>query len=249
MRAIWRLQHCKNFISLNKLNSQTLPLGLFSIPSFRFRVAISAKSHISTASFISPSNRQETVMSESKPQEEAKPVENVETKTEEELPPLSDHEFKIYNRAADHMEYFHNNFRRSWNLLWNACANNRRPQGMSLKQFIMEGLQFAEHLTMHHNIEETYIFPVLAKKMPEFRGGRAELLRQHKQIHAGLDHFEEYLKKCRTGDEEFELSVLKTKMETWGEVLWKHLDQEVETLGANNMRKYWTKEEVMRLPM
>jgi hypothetical protein len=45
-------------------------------------------------------------MSESKPQEEAKPVENVETKTEEELPPLSDHEFKIYNRAADHMEYF-----------------------------------------------------------------------------------------------------------------------------------------------
>ncbi|KAL9568593.1 hypothetical protein ACKAV7_007179 [Fusarium commune] len=188
-------------------------------------------------------------MSESKPQEEAKPVENVETKTEEELPPLSDHEFKIYNRAADHMEYFHNNFRRSWNLLWNACTNNRRPQGMSLKQFIMEGLQFAEHLTMHHNIEETYIFPVLAKKMPEFRGGRAELLRQHKQIHAGLDHFEEYLKKCRTGDEEFELSVLKTKMETWGEVLWKHLDQEVETLGANNMRKYWTKEEVMRLPM
>ncbi|KAF5580972.1 30S ribosomal S10 mitochondrial [Fusarium pseudoanthophilum] len=184
-------------------------------------------------------------MSESKPQEEAKPIEDVETKKEEELPPLSDHEFKIYNRAADHMEYFHNNFRRSWNLLWNACTNNRRPQGMSLKQFIMEGLQFAEHLTMHHNIEETYIFPVLAKKMPEFRGGRAELLRQHKQIHAGLDHFEEYLKKCRTGDEEFELSVLKTKMETWGEVLWKHLDQEVETLGANNMRKYWTKEEVM----
>ncbi|RBR16659.1 hypothetical protein FVER53590_09220 [Fusarium verticillioides] len=188
-------------------------------------------------------------MSESKPQEEAKHVDNVETKKVEELPPLSDHEFKIYNRAADHMEYFHNNFRRSWNLLWNACTNNRRPQGMSLKQFIMEGLQFAEHLTMHHNIEETYIFPVLAKKMPEFRGGRAELLRQHKQIHAGLDHFEEYLKKCRTGDEEFELSVLKSKMETWGEVLWKHLDQEVETLGANNMRKYWSKEEMMRLPM
>lgn len=45
-------------------------------------------------------------MSESKHQEEAKPLESVETKTDEELPPLSDHEFKIYNRAADHMEYF-----------------------------------------------------------------------------------------------------------------------------------------------
>ncbi|KAF4950578.1 hypothetical protein FSARC_13146 [Fusarium sarcochroum] len=183
-----------------------------------------------------------------KPEEATKPVENVKTETEE-LPPLSDHDFKIYNRAADHMNYFHDNFRRSWNLMWNACANNRRPQSMTLKQFIMEGLQFAEHLTMHHNIEETYIFPVLAKKMPEFRGGRAELLRQHKQIHAGLDLFEEYLKKCRTGEADFDLGILKTKMESWGEVLWTHLDQEVETLGANNMRKYWTKEEVMRLPM
>jgi hemerythrin-like domain-containing protein len=187
-------------------------------------------------------------MSESKPEETIKPVEDVKAEAEE-LPPLSDHDFKAYNRMADHMNYFHENFRRSWNLMWNACTDNRRPQGMSLKQFIMQGLQFAEHLTVHHNIEETYIFPVLAKKMPEFRGGRAELLRQHRQIHAGLDHFEEYLKKCRTGDEEFELSVLKTKMETWGEVLWKHLDQEVETLGANNMRKYWTKEEISRMPM
>lgn len=101
MRAIWRLQHCKNVIPLNKISSQTLPLGLFS-----FRVATCAKSHISTASFVSPSKHRQTVMSESKPQEEAKPVENAETKTEEELPPLSDHEFKIYNRAADHMEYF-----------------------------------------------------------------------------------------------------------------------------------------------
>ncbi|KAL4725552.1 hypothetical protein ACLX1H_007701 [Fusarium chlamydosporum] len=185
-------------------------------------------------------------MSESKAENGSKPV---ETKTEEQLPPLSDHDFKAYNRLAVHMNFFHDNFRRSWNLLWNACINNRRPQGMTLKQFIMEGLQFAEHLTVHHNIEETYIFPVLATKMPEFRGGRAELLRQHKQIHAGLDHFEEYLKKCRTGDEEFELSVLKTKMESWGDVLWTHLDQEVETLGANNMRKYWTKEEIARIPM
>jgi len=38
-------------------------------------------------------------------------------------------------------------------------------------------------------------------------------------------------------------------MESWGEVLWTHLDQEVETLGANNMRKYWTKEEIARIPM
>ena len=85
--------------------------------------------------------------------------------------------------------------------------------------------------------------------MPEFRGGRAELLQQHREIHAGLDGFEEYLNKCRSRELDFEMDVLKSKMESWGEVLWKHLDQEVETLGAENMRKYWTKDEMRRLVM
>lgn len=74
--------------------------------------------------------------------------------------------------------------------------------------------------------------------MPEFKAGRnaAELLRQHKQIHDGMDVFEAYLEKCRSGETELELRVMKEKMDSWGEVLWTHLDQEVKTLGAENMR-------------
>ena len=87
--------------------------------------------------------------------------------------------------------------------------------------------------------------------MPEFKAGRnaAELLRQHKEIHKGMDVFEEYLNKCISGETDLDLSVLKTKMDSWGEVLWKHLDQEVKTLGAENMRRYWTVEEMRRMPM
>lgn len=125
---------------------------------------------------------------------------------------------------------------------------------MSLKQYIDQGLEFISHLTTHHNIEETYIFPVLARKMPEFqsngKGKRAaELLQQHKEIHKGMDLMEQYLTKCRNRELDMEMSVLKAKMDTWGRVLWKHLDQEVETLGAENMRKYWTVEEIRRIPM
>ncbi len=124
---------------------------------------------------------------------------------------------------------------------------------MSLRQFLDEGLYFVRGLTAHHNIEETYFFPLLATKMPEFRSGKgkniqaAELLLQHRQIHAGMDVFEDYLRRCRNRETELELAVLKEKMDTWGEVLWKHLDQEVKTLGAENMRKYWTLEEMRRL--
>lgn len=78
--------------------------------------------------------------------------------------------------------------------------------------------------------------------MPEFKGGRnaAELIRQHREIHKGLEILEEYLQSVRSGDRPLELSVMKEKMEVdgWGDVLWTHLDQEVKTLGAENMRKY-----------
>ncbi|GJC80752.1 hypothetical protein ColLi_03590 [Colletotrichum liriopes] len=166
-----------------------------------------------------------------------------------ELPPLTPAEFKVYNQMAEKMEYFHNHFRRQWTLLHDAATTGRRPQNMTLKQFLDTGLQFAQHLTAHHGIEETYVFPMLARKMPEFRGGRAELLRQHKEIHKGLDGFEEYLHRCRSRETELELSVLKEKMDSWGGVLWTHLDQEVVTLGAENMRRYWTMEEVRNMPM
>lgn len=92
---------------------------------------------------------------------------------------------------------------------------------------------------------------MLAARMPEFKAGKnqGELLQQHKAIHAGLDGFEEYLKKCKSGETELDLKLLKTKMDTFGAVLWKHLDQEVKTLGAENMRKYWSLEDMRRMPM
>lgn len=127
---------------------------------------------------------------------------------------------------------------------------------MSLKQFLDDGLSFISHLTTHHNIEETYIFPVLARKMPEFQSGgkgggkkAAELLQQHKEIHRGMDVMEDYLRSCKNREADLEMGLLKGKMDSWGEVLWKHLDQEVRVLGADNVRRYFTIDEVRRIPM
>jgi hypothetical protein len=169
------------------------------------------------------------------------------------LPPLTPAEFQQYNRLADQMNMYHEHFRKSWNLLWDACEAGRRPAHTSLRAFVSGGLDFVRYLTAHHNFEEAYLFPVLAKRMPEFRkggkgGGAAELLRQHKEIHKGLGLLDEYLRGCRSGEHELDLSVLKTKMESWRQVLWTHLDQEVKTLGAENMRRYWTLDDMRQLP-
>jgi hemerythrin-like domain-containing protein len=101
---------------------------------------------------------------------------------------------------------------------------------------------------MHHSIEEVHIFPILARKMPAFQK-ELELLTQHKAIHAGLDKFQEYLEECRGGERELRLKEMKALMDAFGDVLWTHLDQEVGQLGAENMRSYWTVEEMRRMPM
>lgn len=216
-----------------------------------------------------PASAEASILSKNEGREEALKQKAAESSrqaetAEEKLPPLSAADFRVYNSMAEHMEYFHNHFRQTWTTLHNACVQNRRPSNISLKAFINLGLQFISHLTAHHSIEEAHIFPILAKKMPEFRSspssssssgpgkagsGAAELLRQHKEIHIGMDQFEEYLNQCRSGQRELVLSELKARMDCWGEVLWKHLDQEVKTLGADNMRRYWTVGEMRRMPM
>ncbi|KAL8659217.1 MAG: hypothetical protein Q9226_000555 [Calogaya cf. arnoldii] len=136
----------------------------------------------------------------------------------------------------------------SWNALYTAASRGKRPEGMSIKQFVNGGLQFCEHLHVHHSIEEMHIFPVLARKMPAFRQ-ELELLTQHKQIHAGLDQFQAYLEACASGERELRMTELKALMDRFGTVLWTHLDDEVAQLGAENMRKYWTPAEMKSMPM
>ena len=101
---------------------------------------------------------------------------------------------------------------------------------------------------MHHDIEEMHIFPVLAQRMDAFKPGSAPL-EQHKQIHAGLDKLEAYMKDCKRGKIDLERSKVRDILDGFGKVLWTHLEEEVKELGAQNMARYWSKEEIARLPM
>ncbi|KAI5805061.1 hypothetical protein EDC01DRAFT_641857 [Geopyxis carbonaria] len=159
------------------------------------------------------------------------------------LPKLSQAEFRLYNRMADMMEGYHEHFRSTWNVIYKACQARKRPAGMSIRSFIATGLRFASHLELHHTIEEQHIFPLLARKMPEFRR-ELEMLEHHRQIHAGLEGFEQFLKECERGERDLDFAELLATMEVFREVLWVHLAEEVKLLGADNMRKYWTLEEM-----
>ncbi|KAI9713568.1 MAG: hypothetical protein M1820_000950 [Bogoriella megaspora] len=167
---------------------------------------------------------------------------------EKPLPKLTPSEFRTYNHMAEHMDMYHSHFRSTWNTLYTATTTRKRPSGLSIKRFISLGLEFCSHLTIHHTIEEQHIFPVLAKRMPAFRE-ELELLTQHKKIHEGLEKFEEWLEDVRRGERELRWDEMREIMDGFGETLWAHLDQEVGQLGAENMRRFWSLEEMRRMPM
>lgn len=115
-----------------------------------------------------------------------------------------------------------------------------------MRGFIHSGLQFCSHISVHHAIEEQEIFPELAQRMPEFEEGEF-LKKQHEQIHEGLEKTQTYLEACQYGERELRMSELKDIMDSYGKVLWEHLDAEVLMLGAESMRKHWSKEEILRM--
>jgi hemerythrin-like domain-containing protein len=100
---------------------------------------------------------------------------------------------------------------------------------------------------MHHRYEEAYFFPHLAKNMPSFRPG-AFAYTQHAAIHEGIDRFEAHMRALRSGERELRREEVKEIMDSFGGVLWQHLDEEVKELGADNMVLFWTPEEMQRMP-
>lgn len=84
--------------------------------------------------------------------------------------------------------------------------------------------------------------------MPEFNK-EVELLTQHQEIHKGLDRFQEYLTDCKVGRSELRMDEMKGLMDRFGGVLWLHMDDEVEQLRAEKMRKYWSLQEMRKMPM
>ena len=158
---------------------------------------------------------------------------------------MSSGEFRVFNRLAVQMDFYHNLLRSSWDELYKGTAPNTKSPSAS--RLIDLGLHFCQHLKGHHDIEETMWFPVLGRKIEGFRPGHFAT-EQHKEMHKGLDVLTPYLQACKMGRQDFRRDEVRSIMDSFGGILWTHLDEEVRELGAENMQKHWTKEEMQRMP-
>ncbi|TXT12775.1 hypothetical protein VHUM_01176 [Vanrija humicola] len=102
----------------------------------------------------------------------------------------------------------------------------------------------------HHGLEENYIFPALARKLPDKFGAHGHEKEQHKHIHTGLDSYDGYLHWARSHPDQYEGKKLRAIMDTFREVLYAHLDDEIKDLSAESLQKAgFTLDELRRVPM
>ncbi|KAJ6593952.1 hypothetical protein B0H19DRAFT_1056357 [Mycena capillaripes] len=107
-----------------------------------------------------------------------------------------------------------------------------------------------EYLTMHHTIEERHIFPILAKRMPEFSTETDDAhIASHKGIHKGLEELSTLVHKFKKEPSTYSPTEMQACLDSFRDVLFTHLDAEVNDLRGENMKKYWTLEELEAIPM
>lgn len=118
-----------------------------------------------------------------------------------------------------------------------------------LNDLLVTGSGLYRHLDAHHSIEEylhplrllayllrAYIFPILGERMPQFAKD-GEHLKEHEEIHKGLDEFIAYIRKCRKDPKEWDGDKMKKILDSFRGILFKHLDHEVENLRGEEMKK------------
>ncbi|KAH8080270.1 hypothetical protein BXZ70DRAFT_960325 [Cristinia sonorae] len=156
-------------------------------------------------------------------------------------------EERRWNRLSEHMNQFHEHFKREFNELYDLADGSFNKRGMNLRLYLRKADDLCRFLTNHHTIEERHVFPLLGKRMPEFRANK-EHIKSHQGIHDGLDKLTALLEKWKADPKEYSPEDMRACLDSWREVLFIHLDAEVRDLGGENLKKYWTLKEVERFP-
>ncbi|KII92571.1 hypothetical protein PLICRDRAFT_37340 [Plicaturopsis crispa FD-325 SS-3] len=159
-------------------------------------------------------------------------------------------EERKWNRLGDAMGYFHGMFKQEFNSIYELADGSFNKRGLSLPRYLNEAKQLYAHLNVHHQIEEAHLFPTLAKRMPNFAmggHGNGEHIKSHKAIHEGLDKLSALIDKWSKEPSAYSPKEMRECLDSFRDVLFRHLDEEVEDLSGENMKKYWKLEEVERI--
>ncbi|KAE9411440.1 hypothetical protein BT96DRAFT_870148 [Gymnopus androsaceus JB14] len=151
-------------------------------------------------------------------------------------------EDRKWNKLNMIMNSFHEGFKLEFNTLYELSDGSFNDRGLSLGLYLQSAKRFNDHLTMHHTIEETYLFPILGQRMNQFSKSAEDAahIASHRGIHEGLDKLKALVSRFKVEPSSYSPTEMRACLDSFREVLFTHLDQEVEDLRGENLKKYFT---------
>ncbi|KAF9465054.1 hypothetical protein BDZ94DRAFT_433532 [Collybia nuda] len=150
-------------------------------------------------------------------------------------------EERRWNHLSNLMNSFHQWFKDEFKRIYESADGSFANRGLSLSQYLSTVTSFNASLTMHHTMEERHVFPILAQGIPKFasstHGGHID---SHREIHDGLENLAQKVTKWTEDPTMYSPMEMKISLEALSNVLFSHLDQEVEDIRGDNLKPYFT---------
>ncbi|KAJ7761941.1 hypothetical protein DFH07DRAFT_771253 [Mycena maculata] len=142
-------------------------------------------------------------------------------------------------RIPSEMAISHNMFIRGLNAIHAQAEGIQEEQVKGFSFFCISYFEMVHH---HHQIEETYLFPIYDKKL----GAHAmdNNVEQHHAFMDGLLDAETYFKEVHAGTASYSGATVTTKLNSFADALVLHLTEEIPTLDSNRLRAAFTKQDL-----
>jgi hemerythrin-like domain-containing protein len=148
-----------------------------------------------------------------------------------------------YDHLHSAMIYFHSLLRAKWA---DISASLAKPSP-NIPYVASAIVDFCQHLDMHHAIEEARIFPVLAKRLPQFRKS-GEHTAEHEVMHRALGDLQGYAAYVVDDPEAWKIDKAKALCARLEKALFPHLAAEEESIKGSSLKAAgFTPAEVARI--
>lgn len=150
-----------------------------------------------------------------------------------------------YDKCYVGMRWFHSHLRTKWTNIQANLAKPSPPKAVLMRDIA----DFCNHLDGHHRIEEAHVFPLLAKKMPQFKHNAAHE-KEHEVMHQALVSLAQHMRSIQQHETPWSTHEILGLVNTLENALFPHLEAEEESLKGYNMRKAgFTLQEIKAIPL
>ncbi|KAF9525795.1 hypothetical protein CPB83DRAFT_858899 [Crepidotus variabilis] len=145
----------------------------------------------------------------------------------------------VFDFVAIHMAAAHNLFIQGVNAM---VAHAPHVEGDKVQPFVIFAISSLEGIHRHHHHEETYYFEALETKLG--KGYLDSTKEQHDTFVPQIDELEVWLRGVRDGTHVYDAKKMLSYIDAFADKMFEHLNEEVEKLDRETIRKHFTEQEL-----